>query len=216
MKIKEVKNKDKLTVEWNVTIPSEKVNNELNKKYTDLQGQVNLPGFRPGKVPLEIVKKRFGQKVVSEILDKIINDSLTNAVIEKKLKPSVQPKVDIKSYEEGKDLLYNVIFQVMPEIPNFDLKSITLEKSKLEITKEDIDNSLKEIAEKHERFVPLKKKRKSILGDLVLFDYEGKIDKKPFEGSSGKDETVVLGSNKYIPGYEEQMIGLEIEEKKKN
>ena len=215
MKIKEIKNKDKLTVEWDVTIPSDKVNVELKKKYSDLQVKVNLPGFRPGKVPLEIVKKRFGQKVMSEVLDKIINDSLTNAVKEKKLKPSVQPKIEIKSFEEGKDLSFNVIFQIMPEIPDFDLKSITVEKSKLNVTKKDIDNSLSQIAEKHERFTPLKKKRTSKLGDLILFDYEGKIDNKPFEGSTGNDETVVLGSNKYIPGYEDQMVDLKIADKKK-
>ncbi len=215
MKINEIKNKDKLTIEWSVIIPSEKVNIELNKKYSELQNQLNLPGFRPGKVPLEIVKKRFGQKVISEILDKVINDSLNKAVKEKNLKPSVQPKVDIKNYEEGKDLEYSVIFQIMPEIPDFDLKSITVENSKLKITKKDIDDSLSQIAEKHERFIPLKTKRKSKLGDLVLFDYEGRIDKKPFEGNSGKDETVVLGSKKYIPGYEEQMVGLVVGEEKK-
>ena len=215
MKIKEIKNKDKLTVEWDVTIPSDKVNVELKKKYSDLQVKVNLPGFRPGKVPLEIVKKRFGQKVMSEVLDKIINDSLTSAVKEKKLKPSVQPKIEIKSFEEGKDLSFNVVFQIMPEIPDFDLKLITVEKSKLNITKKDIDNSLSQIAEKHERFIPLSKKRTSKLGDLILFDYEGKIDNKPFEGSKGNDETVVLGSNKYIPGYEDQMVDLKIADKKK-
>ena len=102
----------------------------------------------------------------------------------------------------------------MPEIPDFDLKSITVEKSKLNVTKKDIDNSLSQIAEKHERFTPLKK-RTSKLGDLILFDYEGKIDNKPFEGSTGNDETVVLGSNKYIPGYEDQMVDLKIADKKK-
>ena len=86
---------------------------------------------------------------------------------------------------------------------------------KLKIEKKDIDNSLQQIAEKHERFIPLSKKRKSKLGDLLLFDYEGTINNKPFEGSSGKDETVVLGSNKYIPGYEDQMIGTQIGENKK-
>ena len=89
-----------------------------------------------------------------------------------------------------------------------------IEKSKteLKISEKDIDNSLSEIAEKHERFTPLKTKRKTKIGDLVLFDYEGKIDNKGFNGSSGKDETVVLGSNKYIPGYEDQMVNLEIGE----
>ena len=124
MIIKELKNKDKLSVEWLVTISSSKINEELDKRYSEMKNKVNLPGFRPGKVPVSIIKKRFGQNVVSEVLDKIINDTLTSAVKEKKLKPSVQPKVDIKNFEEGKDLEFSVSFQLMPEIPDFDLKKI--------------------------------------------------------------------------------------------
>ena len=214
MNIKEIKNKDKLTVEWNVTIPAKVINDELNKKYYDLTNKVNLPGFRPGKVPISIIKKRYSQNIISETLDKLINDSLTKEVKDRKLKPSVQPKVDIKNYEEGKNLEFNAVFQLMPDIPDFELKKIEIEKSKLKIEKKDIDNSLEQIAEKHERFIPLQKKRRSKKGDLVLFDYEGSINGKSFEGSLGKDETVVLGSGKYIPGYEEQMIGTETGEVK--
>ena len=214
MNIKEIKNKDKLTVEWNVTIPAKVINDELNKKYYDLKNKVNLPGFRPGKVPVSIIKKRYSQNIISETLDKLINESLTKEVKDRKLKPSVQPKVDIKNYEEGKNLEFNAVFQLMPDIPDFELKKIEIEKSKLKIEKKDIDNSLEQIAEKHERFIPLQKKRRSKKGDLVLFDYEGSINGKSFEGSLGKDETVVLGSGKYIPGYEEQMIGTETGEVK--
>ena len=215
MKIKEIKNKDDLTVEWDVTIESSKINIELDKKYMELQKTIKLPGFRPGKVPKEVIKKRFGKNIISETLDRVINETLTENIKERKIKPSVQPKVDIKNYEEGKDLNLNVVFQIMPKIPDVDLKKITIEKSKLAITKSDIDNSLKQIAEKHERFIPLQKKRNSKIGDLVLFDYEGEIDKKSFDGSSGKDETVVLGSKKYIPGYEEQMVGLKAGDSRK-
>ena len=214
MNIKEIKNKDKLTVEWNVTIPAKVINDELNKKYYDLKNKVNLPGFRPGKVPISIIKKRYSQNIISETLDKLINESLTKEVKDRKLKPSVQPKVDIKNYEEGKNLEFNAVFQLMPDIPDFELKKIEIEKSKLKIEKKDIDNSLEQIAEKHERFIPLQKKRRSKKGDLVLFDYEGSINGKSFEGSLGKDETVVLGSGKYIPGYEDQMIGTETGEAK--
>ena len=214
MNIKEIKNKDKLTVEWNVTIPAKVINDELNKKYYDLKNKVNLPGFRPGKVPISIIKKRYSQNIISETLDKLINESLTKEVKDRKLKPSVQPKVDIKNYEEGKNLEFNAVFQLMPDIPDFELKKIEIEKSKLKIEKKDIDNSLEQIAEKHERFIPLQKKRRSKKGDLVLFDYEGAINGKSFEGNLGKDETVVLGSGKYIPGYEDQMIGTEIGEGK--
>ena len=209
MKIEEKKNKG-LDLEWKVIIPSSSINSKLDAKYKDLAKNVKIPGFRPGKVPVNIIKKRFSQSVISEILDTVINENLRNAFLDKKIRPSVQPSVDIEKYEEGKDLSLNVKIQKMPEVKDFDLKTISLEKSNLNIKEEDINNTLNDIAKKHERFAPLTKKRSSLDGDLVLFDYEGKIDNKKFENGSGKDETVVLGSNKYIPGYEEQMVGLNI------
>ena len=209
MKIEEKKNKG-LDLEWKVIIPSSSINLKLDEKYKDLAKNVKIPGFRPGKVPVNIIKKRFSQSVISEILDTVINENLRNAFLDKKIRPSVQPSVDIEKYEEGKDLTLNVKIQKMPEVKDFDLKTISLEKSNLNIREKDINNTLNDIAKKHERFVPLTKKRSSLDGDLVLFDYEGKIDNKKFENGSGKDETVVLGSNKYIPGYEKQMVGLNI------
>ena len=213
MKIEEKKNKG-LDLEWKVLIPSSFINPKLDEKYKDLAKNVKIPGFRPGKVPVNIIKKRFSQSVISEILDTVINENLRNAFLDKKIRPSVQPSVDIEKYEEGKDLSLNVKIQKMPEVKDFDLKTISLEKSNLNIREEDINNTLNDIAKKHERFAPLTKKRSSLDGDLVLFDYEGKIDNKKFENGSGKDETVVLGSNKYIPGYEEQMVGLNIGDEK--
>lgn len=213
MKIEEKKNKG-LDLEWKVLIPSSFINPKLDEKYKDLAKNVKIPGFRPGKVPVNIIKKRFSQSVISEILDTVINENLRNAFLDKKIRPSVQPSVDIEKYEEGKDLSLNVKIQKMPEVKDFDLKTISLEKSNLNIKEEDINNTLNDIAKKHERFAPLTKKRSSLDGDLVLFDYEGKIDNKKFENGSGKDETVVLGSNKYIPGYEEQMVGLNIGDEK--
>ena len=213
MKIEEKKNKG-LDLEWKVIIPSSSINSKLDAKYKDLAKNVKIPGFRPGKVPVNIIKKRFSQSVISEILDTVINENLRNAFLDKKIRPSVQPSVDIEKYEEGKDLTLNVKIQKMPEVKDFDLKTISLEKSNLNIREEDINNTLNDIAKKHERFAPLTKKRSSLDGDLVLFDYEGKIDNKKFENGSGKDETVVLGSNKYIPGYEEQMVGLNIGDEK--
>ena len=214
MKIEELKKTKDLDIEWKVTIPAPEINSELDKKYLEIQKDIKIPGFRQGKVPLNIIKDRYSKNVLPEVTDKVINKNLTKAILEKKLKPAVQPKVDIDKYEEGGDMSLNVSFQLMPEISDIDIKSFTVEKSKLKITEEDIKNSLEDISKKHERFTPLTKKRKSILGDLVLFDYIGKIKDKEFSGGSGKDETVVLGSNKYIPGYEDQMVGLNINDKK--
>ena len=214
MKIEELKKTKDLDIEWKVTIPAPEINSELDKKYLEIQKDIKIPGFRQGKVPLNIIKDRYSKNVLPEVTDRVINKNLTKAILEKKLKPAVQPKVDIDKYEEGGDMSLNVSFQLMPEISDIDIKSFTVEKSKLKITEEDIKNSLEDISKKHERFKPLTKKRKSILGDLVLFDYIGKIKDKEFSGGSGKDETVVLGSNKYIPGYEDQMVGLNINDKK--
>jgi trigger factor len=122
--------------------------------------------------------------------------------------------VNVKSYEEGKDLSLNVVIQKMPDIKKIDLSEFKIEKSILQVSDADIQNTLDDIAKKHERFSPLKNKRAAKNGDLILFDYEGKIDGKAFDKNIGKDETVVLGSNKYIPGYEEQMVGLNINEEK--
>ena len=214
MKIEELKKTKDLDVEWKVIIPAPEINIELDKKYLEIQKDVKIPGFRQGKVPLNIIKERYSKNVLPEVTDKVINENLTKAILEKKLKPAIQPKVDIDKYEEGGDMSLNVSFQLMPEIGNIDIGSFTIERSKLKITENDIKNSLEDISKKHERFTPLTKKRKSILGDLVLFDYVGKIKDKVFSGGSGNDETVVLGSNKYIPGYEDQMVGLNVGEAK--
>ena len=213
MKVEEIKTKG-LDVEWNVTVPAVKINEKINERYLKIAGTVKLPGFRPGKVPMNIIKQRYSASILPEVLDEVVNSSLKEVVVEKKIQPSVQPKVDIKKFEEGSELVFNVSFQKMPDIKEIDLKKITVEKPVLEIEDKDIKKTLKELADKHERFEPLKAKRNAKKGDLVLFDYEGKINNKSFEGNKGVNETVVLGSNKYIPGYEEQMIGIAIDEEK--
>ena len=213
MKVEEIKTKG-LDVEWNVTVPAVKINEKINERYLKIAGTVKLPGFRPGKVPMNIIKQRYSASILPEVLDEVVNSSLKEVVVEKKIQPSVQPKVDIKKFEEGSELVFNVSFQKMPDIKEIDLKKITVEKPVLEIEDKDIKKALTELADKHERFEPLKAKRNAKKGDLVLFDYEGKINNKSFEGNKGVNETVVLGSNKYIPGYEEQMIGIAVDEEK--
>ena len=212
MKIEEKKQRIGFRIEGYYSISS--INIKLDEKYNELVKSVKIPGFRQGKVPVNVIKKRFSKSVISEVLDTTINENLRKALSEKKIRPSVQPSVNIDKYEEGNDLVLKVLIQKMPEVKDIDLKTISLEKSNLEILNEDVNNTLNDIAKKHERFTPIKKKRPAIKGDLVLFDYEGKIDNKNFKNGAGKDETVVLGSNKYIPGYEEQMVGLNVGEEK--
>ncbi len=128
MKIEELKKTKDLNVEWNITIPSAKVDSELKKKYLELLANVKIPGFRQGKVPMELVKKRYSKSVIPDVLDKLVNESIKEAVISKEIKPSVQPEVNIKNYAEGKDLVFNVNFQIMPNIPEIDFKKIDIER----------------------------------------------------------------------------------------
>ncbi len=209
MKLDIIKSKG-LDIEWRITVPSRDLSPKFEEEYSNLSKNVKLPGFRPGKVPLKIVKQKYAQNVTQKILDEVINFSLRKTASEKKIQPSIQPKVKVEKYEEGGDLIFSAVFQIMPEVPDIDLKKIEVEKSELLIDEKDTDKTLQELAKNHERFEPLKKKRKSKKGDLILFDFEGKINNKEFKGSRGNDETVVLGSKKYIPGYEEQMENLEI------
>ena len=209
MKLDIIKSKG-LDIEWRITVPSRDLSPKFEEEYSNLSKNVKLPGFRPGKVPIKIVKQKYAQNVTQKILDEVINFSLRKTASEKKIQPSIQPKVKVEKYEEGGDLIFSAVFQIMPEVPDIDLKNIEVEKSELLIDEKDTDKTLQELAKNHERFEPLKKKRKSKKGDLILFDFEGKINNKEFKGSRGKDETVVLGSKKYIPGYEEQMENLEI------
>ena len=214
MKLDVIKSKG-LDVEWKITIPADDINPKKEKEYFDLSQNIRLPGFRPGKVPLQIVKQKYSQQVTQKILDEVINTTLRKTVSEKKIQPSIQPKVKVEKYEEGGDLVFSAVFQIMPEIPEIDIKKIEIEHSQLLIDDLDTEKTLQELAKNHERFEPLKKKRKSKKGDLILFDYEGKINGKDFKGSKGNNETVVLGSKKYIPGYEEQMENLDVDQESK-
>ena len=144
MKIEE-KKKNGLDLEWKVVIPSSSINIKLDEKYIGLAKDVKIPGFRPGKVPINIIKKRFSQSVVSEVLDSVINENLRKALLEKKIRPAVQPSVNIEKYEEGNDLILNVVIQKMPEVEDIDLKTISLEKSNLMISDQDINNTLEDI-----------------------------------------------------------------------
>ena len=148
-----------LDIEWKVVIPSSSINGKLNEKYSEISKNLKLPGFRPGKVPDNIIKKRFSKSVVSEVIDTVINENLQEAFIKKKIRPSVQPSVKIDNYEEGNDLTLNVSIQKMPDLKEIDLKKISIEKSNLQIRDEDIKNTLDDLAKRHERFIPLKTKR---------------------------------------------------------
>ena len=213
MTLEEKKSKG-LDIDWKITIPADEINAKINEEIVKIIKTLSLPGFRPGKVPFNIAKQKYIGSITQKVLDEAINSNLKKNILDKNIQPSVQPNVTVDKYEDGGDLIFSATFQKMPKVPDLDLKKITIEQSELNFNDTDLNQSLEDIAKNHERFIPLIKKRKSKNGDLINFSFEGKINNKEFKGSKGDNETVVLGSKKYIPGYEEQMCGMEIGKKK--
>ena len=190
-----------------VVVPAADIEEALQKRLSKMAASVKIPGFRPGKVPLSLLKKRYAPSVMGEILENAVHVHSRRALDERELRPVGKPDVEIADYQEGRDLSFTISLELFPEIPEFDLRSLRLTRYAVAVDDDRLDKALADIARRHERFRPLSKPRKAKKGDLVIFDFVGSIDGKPFEGGSGQDERVILGSGRYIKGYEEQMIG---------
>ena len=196
-----------LTRTFKIVVPASEVDEQVTRKLTELAGTVRLPGFRPGKVPLELVRKRYGQSVMGEVLDETVRLSSANAVNDKGLKTAGSPKIEVKSFDQGKDLEYELTVDLMPEIVPADFSTISLERLKAEVSDKDVEDDLMRLARRMREVQPVNPPRAAEKGDVVAVDFEGKIDGKVFEGGSGTDVPLELGSETFIPGFEDQLLG---------
>lgn len=196
-----------LTRTFKIVVPAAEVDQQVNRKLTELAGTVRLPGFRPGKVPLELVRKRYGQSVMGEVLDETVRQSSASAVTDKGLRTAGSPKIEVKSFDQGKDLEYELTVDLMPEIVPADFSTIELERLKAEVSDKDVDDDLMRLARRVREVQPVDPPRASEKGDVIAVDFEGKIDGKVFEGGSGTDVPLELGSDTFIPGFEDQLVG---------
>jgi trigger factor len=175
---------------------------------------VNLKGFRPGKVPKEILKRQFGKAVFSEVLDKVLKDTSTKALEENKIKPAGQPKLDLKTYGDDKELEY--ILSVT-ELPKIDIKSITdikFDQYTVKIDASEADKRIKEIAKNQPNFKEATADTKAKEGDLVVLDYNATVDGNSFKGSEGKNTQLTLGKDLFLKGFDKQLIGVKKNETK--
>ena len=206
MQITEIKSEG-LIREFTVVVPAKELDYQLELRLQEIGRTAKIPGFRPGKIPLAMLKKRYAPSVIGDILESTVNASSQRAMEDKNLRPATQPKIEITSYEEGTDLEYNMALEIMPEIPDLDLAKLSLERLYTEPDDAKITEGLEELVKVHKRFKPAGTSHKAEMGDQVLFDYVGKIDGVAFDGGTGKNEEIELGSGRFIPGYEEQMVG---------
>ena len=202
-----VENKKGLNKDLKVFIDKKTMNSYLDEKYEEIKTSVNLKGFRPGKVPREILKRQFGKAVFGEVLDKVLKDSTSKALKENKIKPAGQPKLDLKTYGEDKDLEYVISVTELPKIDIKPLENIKFDDYIVKIDDKETDKRIKEIAKNQPNFIDAQD-NKAKEGDLVIFDYSALVDDKPFKGGEGKNTQLTLGKDLFLKGFDKQLIGV--------
>ena len=209
-----VENKKGLEKNIKVIIDKKTIASQLNEKYEEIKKDVVLKGFRPGKVPIDILKRQFGKAVYGEVIDQMLKDTTTKALEENKIKPAGQPKIDLKSFGEGKDLEYTIS---VTELPTIDLKSfnnIKYDEYTVKIDSKETDKRIDQIAKTQNNFKDAQENHVSKDGDLIIFDYEAKVEGKDFNNNKGTNTQIVLGKDLFIKGFDKQLIGLKKNENK--
>ncbi len=206
MKI-EVQSKKGLRTSLSIIIDKKTVENKLAERLKELQSEVSLKGFRPGKVPPNVIKSQFGKAVYGEVVDKLLKESSTKAIEQNKIKVAGQPKLDLKTFGEGKDLNYILQVDELPEVKLKSLEKFKATEYKIKIDKKVIEDKLIEISKQHKHFTEKKDNEKAEIGNQVTFDYSAKIDQNKFEGSEGKGVQLELGKDLFLKGFDNQLIG---------
>ena len=209
-----VENIKGLNKDVKVFIDKETMNSYMDKKYEEIKGTVNLKGFRPGKVPKEVLKRQFGKAVFGEVLDKVLKDTSTKALEEQKIKPAGQPKLDLKTYGEDKELEYVLSVTELPKVEVKSLESIKFDQYTVKIDKSETDKRIKEIAKNQPSFKEANPDAKTKDGDQVTIDYKATVDGKDFKGSEGKNTQLTLGKDLFLKGFDKQLLGLKKDDEK--
>ncbi len=183
------------------------INDRMGERLIELSKTVNIKGFRPGKVPVDVLKRQFGKAIYGEVLEKVLKETSTKALEEKKIKVAGQPKLDLKSYGEGKDLNYTLEVDELPSIKIQSLESIKFNDYEINVSENEIKKRIEEIAKNQNNFKDKEDNEGAKEGDLVVFDYNAKIENKTFEGGEGKNTQIVLGKDLFIKGFDKQLIG---------
>ena len=210
-----IENKKGLNKDIKVFIDKKTMSSYMDDKYEEVKKNVILKGFRPGKIPREILKRQFGKKIFGEVLDKVLKDTSTKALEDNKIKPVGQPKIDLKTYGEDKDLEYIISVTETPKIDTKSLANIKFDEYSVKIDPKETDKRIEQMAKSQNNFKEVDDSIKSLEGYLVAFDYKATIDEKEFKGGEGKNTQLVLGKDLFIKGFDKQLIGVRKNDQKK-
>ena len=195
-----------------VQVPAEQIATAVDKKLKQLSKSVKLDGFRPGKVPVSVVKQKFGNQVRQEVIGDVIESSYRDALVQENIRPAGMPNIEPIEGEDKDGMSYSAIFEVYPEIESIDLASIEVEKSVAEIGDDDIENMINKLRDQRKEWVEVE--RAAAEGDQVACDFAGKIDGEEFAGGSGQDMEVEIGAGRMLPEFEEGLKGMSKGEEK--
>ena len=201
-----VQNKNGLNKDLKVLVDKKTLEKYLNEKYEEVSKTVQLKGFRPGKVPKEVLKRQFGKAIYGEVLDKVLKETTTKAITDNNIKPAGQPKIDLKSFGEDKDLEYIISVTELPKIDLKQIENIKADEYEVTIESKEIDNRISEIAKNQKNFVDVDPAKVANEGDLVAFDYKATVDGNDFKGNEGKNTQLELGKDLFIKGFDKQLI----------
>ena len=209
-----VENKKGLNKDIKVFIDKKTMNTYMEEKYEEIKGTVSLKGFRPGKVPREILKRQFGKAIFSEVLDKVLKDTSVKALEDNKIKPAGQPKLDLKIYGEDKDLEYVMSVTELPKVELKSVENIKFDEYSLKIDAKETDKRIKEIAKSQNNFKDAADTDKAVEDNLIIFDYKATIEGKNFTGGEGKNTQLILGKDLFIKGFDKQLVGVKKNDEK--
>lgn len=193
---------------FEVTLPAADIEQKRTAKLLEIGKSIRLPGFRPGKVPANLVRQRYGTAVMAEVLEESVNDATRQVLDDRGLRPAAQPKVDVKEIADAKDLQFTVEVELLPDVAMPDFGALHLTRYKAEPGAEEVDKALGEIASRQEGREAVTEDRGAQVGDTLTVDFVGKVDGVPFAGGTGTDMAVKLGGSGFIPGFSEGMEGM--------
>ena len=195
--------------EYKVVVEAAEIEGQVAHRLEELKGRIRMPGFRPGKVPIALLRKQYGRSLRGEVLEQAVNRGSQKAIADHELRPALRPKIEVTSFDEGADLEFTMALEVLPEVPEVDLKKIELTRLVAEVGEETIAGALDRFAKRFQEYEPPPDPRPSRTGDRLIIDFEGQIDGEVFEGGKAEDIPLVLGSGFMLPGFEEQLTGVE-------
>lgn len=204
---------------YKVSVPAADLQKRLTDRIEEIRPQMNLKGFRPGKVPVAHVRKMYGKSIMGEVIEAVVQETSQKAIADADVRPAGQPEMhmesDMEAVMDGKaDLAYHMHIDIMPDFEPTDIKKLTIKKPVAEVSDAELEERLGQIAESNQQFDKRGKTAKARDGDAVVMDFLGKVDGEAFEGGAAEGHTLVLGSNSFIPGFEEQLVGTKAGEEK--